>query len=232
MVLQFRASPRAINASFCRKIQLHTENICLVSSGWAGLTASLSVLKNRNSIYNKSSCLIPNHTFTATTSAALTAGLKPKFINVEPNSWQMSQEAVLRLERKDGAKTFAVPVSPFGGTVDCKFWAEMKEQNEVETVVDAAWCFDYNQIAELPSIISLHATKSFGIGEGGIVISRDTDFIAQIKKCSNFGLSKSGVTEIPGFNFKLSEYSCAVALANLDKWPEKRRKILQVRQKI
>lgn len=214
-----------------KKFDCLPEHICLVSSGWAGLTACLSVLKSQ--VYKKQSfkCLIPNHTFTATTSAALAAGLKPIFVDVDTDTWQMREQSVFKvLSEQSHTEIFAVPVSPFGSPINMKFWEMLKSQFSVFTVYDAAWSFDNLTISSLPAVISLHATKSFGIGEGGIVISSDVSFISKIKKSVNFGLSNFGITDGPGFNFKLSEYSCAVALANLDEWPNKRARILHARK--
>lgn len=221
-----------LTARFAEKFGCSRENIILVSSGWAGLVVSLNAYKSYYSGSHKFACMIPNYTFPATTAAAISCALDPVFIDVDKNSWQMSEKAVLNtLEEKKCETLFAIPVSPFGATVNIKFWEHLKTQYNIEVVVDAAWSFDKLQISKMPSIISLHATKAFGIGEGGIVISNDKELISDIKQRCNFGLSSKGITESFGSNFKLSEYSCAVGLANLDQWPEKRKKIIKIRKK-
>ena len=73
-----------------------------------------------------------------------------------------------------------------------------------------------------PVIVSLHATKVFGIGEGGALICRDPTWLERVRRLANFGFLGARAAELPGVNAKLSEYSAAVGLAGLDMWRETR----------
>jgi dTDP-4-amino-4,6-dideoxygalactose transaminase len=77
-------------------------------------------------------------------------------------------------------------------------------------------------------VYSFHATKSFGIGEGGAVYSANVDLISQIRQSENFGFSSHRETTIVALNGKMSEYSAAIALSTLDVFTEK----IEIRQKI
>jgi dTDP-4-amino-4,6-dideoxygalactose transaminase len=100
-------------------------------------------------------------------------------------------------------------------------------------VVDAAASFDALKLLEFKSskrvgiVISLHATKLLGAGEGGVFISNDTEWVIRFKKWTNFGFSDGAVreSEFLGTNAKLSEYAAAVALASLDSWADRRSKL-------
>jgi dTDP-4-amino-4,6-dideoxygalactose transaminase len=64
---------------------------------------------------------------------------------------------------------------------------------------------------------SLHATKLFGIGEGGILIACDPDIVARARQYSNFGMiNRIGYGD--GANTKMSEYHTAVGLAQVQRW--------------
>ena len=64
---------------------------------------------------------------------------------------------------------------------------------------------------------SLHATKPFGIGEGGLVITYDPDLADRAHQMTNFG-TMGRITQMSGENAKMSEYHAAVALAQLNRW--------------
>src|SRR4029079_7319139 len=70
---------------------------------------------------------------------------------------------------------------------------------------------------------SLHATKVFGVGEGGLLLSGEPDVIQRAQQLSNFGIYGDAPVDDAFGNFKMSEYSAAVGLAFLDIWPERRR---------
>ena len=68
-------------------------------------------------------------------------------------------------------------------------------------------------------MLSLHATKVFGVGEGGLVLCRNAELIQRCGQVMNFGFLGSREAQVAGFNGKLSEYHAAIGLAALDPWP-------------
>jgi dTDP-4-amino-4,6-dideoxygalactose transaminase len=78
------------------------------------------------------------------------------------------------------------------------------------------------RLGACPMIVSLHATKVFGIGEGGALLSRDTDLVDRVRRLAQFGFLGTREALLPGLNAKLSEYAAAVGLAGLDLWQETR----------
>ena len=81
------------------------------------------------------------------------------------------------------------------------------------------------QTGKTPMMVSLHATKVFGIGEGGILLSTNEELIYKVERMTQFGFLKNDHhSHLLGMNGKLSEYACAVGLAVLDEWPESREK--------
>lgn len=63
-------------------------------------------------------------------------------------------------------------------------------------------------------VFSLHATKVFGIGEGGVVLCAPA-LAEKIRSTINFGFA-DGTVARPGGNGKLSEFAAAVGLAMLE----------------
>ena len=65
------------------------------------------------------------------------------------------------------------------------------------------------------SAISLHVTKSFGCGEGGLIITNDNVKASEFRKIINFGFDTKKRLGLIGFNGKMTEYNAAVALRTL-----------------
>lgn len=169
-------------------------------------------------------CAMPSFTFPATAAAALSVGLVPWFIDVSPDSWSMDPAAVAAAVADAPGNVGAVlPVSPFGAPIDADRWDRFQSATGIPVVADLAWAFDNAGIGRAPAMISLHATKAFGIGEGAILAWRDPDRIANLQRLSNFGLDGERHIAVSGTNAKLSEYAAAVGLAALDEWPERRQ---------
>src|SRR5262249_52882307 len=74
---------------------------------------------------------------------------------------------------------------------------------------------------DIPVAISFHATKSFGIGEGGAVATTSRGLALRTQRVLNFGFFGSRNSRSPSTNGKMSEYHAAVGLAELDGWARK-----------
>jgi dTDP-4-amino-4,6-dideoxygalactose transaminase len=83
-------------------------------------------------------------------------------------------------------------------------------------------------LGPIPVAVSLHATKPFSCGEGGLILVEDEDLAKRSYRALNFGFFESRESHGPSTNGKLSEYHAAVGLAELDSWPEKRRAFIEV----
>jgi dTDP-4-amino-4,6-dideoxygalactose transaminase len=116
-----------------------------------------------------------------------------------------------------------MPVSVFGAPVDNVGWDRFTEATGIPVVIDMAAGFDTARPARTPVMVSLHATKAVGAGEGGLIASEDAELIKDIQARASFGMARgTRLAEIPGTNAKMSEYTAAVAHASLDAWPETR----------
>jgi dTDP-4-amino-4,6-dideoxygalactose transaminase len=174
-------------------------------------------------------CVMPSWTFEATPAAACMARLVPCFLDVDAETWALDPRTVESwLPEAPGPVAAVVPVSPFGAPVDTAAWDSFAGRTGIPVVIDAAAGFDAMTIGRSPTVISLHATKAFGIGEGGLVASTDRKTITRIRHLSNFGFAKGRQLVGAGVNAKMSEYGAAVGLAALDSWPAKQRSYLRL----
>jgi dTDP-4-amino-4,6-dideoxygalactose transaminase len=168
-------------------------------------------------------CAVPAWTFVATAHAVAAAGLTPWFVDVDPDNWMLSPGAMHNhLRNAPGPVSAVVPVAPFGHMPVPGVWKTFREVTGIEVVIDAAAAFDAARAAEVPLVVSLHATKVLGIGEGGFLATRDPVLAARVRALTVFGFAGNREARIPATNAKLSEYSAAVGLAALDAWPADR----------
>lgn len=175
-------------------------------------------------------CLMPSWTFPAAAGAVLAAGMIPGFVDVERDGWALTPRRALSAAERAGNVGALIGISPFGNPVDRIAWDRFTAATGIPVVIDAAASFD--TIASCPALcpgrtplmVSLHATKPFGIGEGGLLIATDGDFIGRCRRLANFGIEPDRSVGETGVNAKLSEYAAAVGLAALDEWPGTRRR--------
>lgn len=191
------------------------------SSATSALTATLMALD----LPPKSLIACPSWTFVATTAAIVSAGHTPYFVDV-------CCKGVMH--NLNHAVATIVVVAPFGETLDLVRLEQISSIENIPIVIDAAAGFDsFSTLCKpgkCPVIISTHATKPFGTGEGGFVTCTDESLLKKIRHITNFGIESYGSVPYIGINGKMSEYHAAVGLAELDSWAEKREKWIQVKK--
>ena len=164
-------------------------------------------------------CVIPAWTFVASAQAAALAGLIPYFVDVDPRTWALEPDAIDDIVAGAPGEVGAVmPVAPFGRPIDLHAWDAFRTRTGVAVVVDAAAGFDAVEATGTPTVVSLHATKVLGTGEGGFVLCDNRDLVVDIRRRTNFGFHGSREATVPAFNAKFSEYHAAVGHAALDEW--------------
>jgi len=210
---------RRFEERLAKTFGVEAHQIICVSNGTQALSISLRTVARSPA----GCCLMPSFTFAATPHAAVVAGLAPYFLDVEPDSWALDPQAIKSLLPSIELPISAiVPVAPFGSSIDIDAWDVFHYETGIPVVIDAAAGFDHARPGNSPVIISLHATKAMGIGEGGFVLCGDDRIADEIRAGRNFGFINQRVSEIPGTNAKLSEFGAAVGLAALDIWPSTR----------
>jgi dTDP-4-amino-4,6-dideoxygalactose transaminase len=217
----------ALEDRLARHFGLVGENVTTVANATLGLTLALAAAGARPGTL----CLLPAWTFVATAHAARLAGLTPYFVDVDRTTWTLNPEHVADLMSQAPSTVGAIiPVVPFGQPVDTNAWDRFRTRTGMPVVIDAAAAFDALIAGDTPAVVSLHATKVLGAGEGSFVISKDAALIREIRTRANFGFYGTREALLPAINAKLSEYHAAVALAALDEWNEARREWLAVAQ--
>src|SRR3546814_12084677 len=86
---------------------------------------------------------MPSFTFVATAHAAVSAGLQPWFLDVDPESWALTP-AIARtaLGVVDGPVMAVLPVAPFGASVPVADWDAFSEETRIPVLIDSTAGFD------------------------------------------------------------------------------------------
>jgi dTDP-4-amino-4,6-dideoxygalactose transaminase len=174
-------------------------------------------------------CLMPAWTFVATPQAAVLAGLVPYFVDVDRETGMLNPEAVAdAIGRAPGDVGAVVAVGPFGLPLDAGAWDRFRAATGIPVVIDAASGFDTAAATATPTVVSLHATKVLGVGEGSLVLCENADLIVRIRMAQNFGFHGRREAQVPALNAKMSEYHAAVGHAALDEWQRARADWMRV----
>jgi dTDP-4-amino-4,6-dideoxygalactose transaminase len=208
-----------LSAQFESRLAAHfgvpAQAVTTVVNGTLGLALALASQGARSGTL----CVIPAWAFIASAQAAAAAGLVPFFVDVDPLTWALDPQAITDIiGRAPGEVGAVMPVAPFGQPIDFAAWDRFRSRTGLPVVIDAAAGFDSVTPTETPAVVSLHATKALGIGEGGFVLCADSSLIRSIRTRANFGFDGSREAMVPALNAKLSEYHAAVGNAALDEW--------------
>ncbi len=193
-------------------------------------TSALALVLQSLNLPSGSRCLVPSWTFAASPLSILSAGLEPYFIDVDlitqTPAIEQIREAVSDPQNNIRA---LIVVYPFGEPIDHIYWENLAAELNLKLVFDAAAAFDQWTPTNVPSVISLHATKILPAAEGAVVFSKKKELIQELRSRANFGFSSSDRTaSYAGTNAKLSEYHAAIALCSLDRYNAKRESLRKV----
>jgi dTDP-4-amino-4,6-dideoxygalactose transaminase len=200
----------------------HRPCVVTTNNGTSALELALQSLR----LPPGSKILVPALTFVATCTAVQRLGFIAVACDVSPGSWLMTPDSIAGVDL-DGVSA-AIPVSTFGAPQDAHTWAAWSRNTGVKVIIDAAAGFNSQDVVQGVAVtFSMHATKPFAAGEGGLVVTCDAEQAAAVKKLQNFGMPK--IDGLVGTNAKLSEYHAAVGLAALEAWGVTRKQRVEIR---
>lgn len=188
----------------------------LVANGTSGLVAALHALDVTGKV------IVPSFTFAATAQAVELAGGVPVLCDIDPVTWELAPEQ-LQAAIKEHAPTGVMTVRPFGLCRELDELEAICRDAGLPLIVDSAAALGGALSNGTPvgdagdiEVFSLHATKTFGVGEGGLLLA-SPEVISRARSSINFGLDSEGYAVNRGQNGKASEFVAAIGLALLDR---------------
>jgi dTDP-4-amino-4,6-dideoxygalactose transaminase len=181
--------------------------------------------------------IVPSFTFAAGALAVRRCGFRPEFVDISLDTWQPDlAHAHQLLSRNEGIGGILL-TSTFGvGNPEITRWENLANDQAIPLIVDSAAGFGSTYTWGEPlglrgtcEVFSFHATKAMGIGEGGILVSRDPQIVATVEELKNFGFDAERRAVHAGTNAKLTELAAAIGRRQLRTLPvrlQKRRRIV------
>jgi dTDP-4-amino-4,6-dideoxygalactose transaminase len=203
----------------------------LVANGTLGIMVALRAL-TENCPPEAREVVVPSFTYIATVSAILWAGLKPVFVDVDGSHWHVAPTALARaIEERRESLACLLLCSTFGTAPPVETrqaWEDLARQADLPLLVDSAAGLGSTDEAGVPlggqgdaEVFSMHVTKPFAVGEGGLVTTRRPELARRMRPLLRFGLDESRtLSGSPGLNGKMSELHAATGLAVLERFDE------------
>ena len=205
---------------------LGVEHLALFTNGTIALVTALQALRITGEV------ITTPYSFVATAHSLLWNGIKPVFVDVDPDTLNMDPA---RIEAAITPHTTAImPVHCYGHPCDVEAIQEIADIYNLRVIYDAAHAFGVQDAhgsvlkhGDL-SVLSFHATKVFNTFEGGAIVCPDAKTKQRIDHLKNFGFVDEVTVVAPGINGKMSEFNAALGLLQLqhiDQAMERRKKI-------
>ncbi len=166
--------------------------------------------------------IMPTFTIVSCASAIVRSGAIPVLIDVEKDTWNMNVE---QIEAKVTKRTKAIMVVHiYGLPVKMNPILQLAEKYNLFIIEDAAEvigqtyhnkpCGSFGEI----SIFSFYPNKHITTGEGGMVVTNNTNLAEKCKSFRNlcFQPQKRFLHEELGWNFRLSNIQAAIGVAQLE----------------
>jgi len=191
--------------------------------------ASLGIITKQG---EEDEILVADYTYPATGHAVKYCGLKPVFVDIDKKTYNMDYKDLKKKINKKRTRAIIV-VHTFGQSADMEKIMKIANKKNIPVIEDAAcalgskfkgqYCGTIGKIG----CFSMHATKGVATGEGGLLVTNDDDIAIRARSLGSFGLNTwnreiSKEFNIPvfeniGFNYKMSDLSAAVGIAQFKK---------------
>jgi dTDP-4-amino-4,6-dideoxygalactose transaminase len=200
-----------LEEALCR--HLGVEHIALFTNGTIALVTALQSLRITGEV------ITTPHSFVATSHSLLWNGIKPVFVDIDPNTLNLNPA---KIEAAITPHTTAImPVHCYGHPCDVEAIQSIADNYNLKVIYDAAHAFGVEDAhgsilrhGNL-SVLSFHATKVFNTFEGGAIVCPDSKTKVHIDQLKNFGHVGEVTVVAPGINGKMSEFNAALGLLQL-----------------
>ncbi len=182
--------------------------------------------------------ITPSFTYIATTEVIALLGLKPVFVEVNPETFCIDPKAI-EVAITDKTKAI-VPVHLYGQAAPMEEIMGIAKKHNLYVVEDNAqaigseYTFSDGFKAKTGTIGTIGCTSFFPsknlgcYGDGGAIFTNDDELAIKLKMVANHGQSKKYHHDVVGCNSRLDNIQAAilrVKLPNLDKYNDARRQV-------
>ncbi|WP_217136072.1 DegT/DnrJ/EryC1/StrS family aminotransferase [Leucobacter chinensis] len=175
--------------------------------------------------------IVPSFTFAATGNTVALSGATPVFVDIEPDFFSLSPEAV---------RTAITPRTK--GIMPVHLYGHPFLVDEIETIAKEHGLAIYEDAAQAHgaswngrpvgsfgdfAMFSLYPTKNMTSGEGGMVACATDEIARNMRLLRNQGMETRYANEVIGFNTRMTDIHAAIGrvqLTKVDAWTAERQR--------
>ncbi|OOG71191.1 DegT/DnrJ/EryC1/StrS aminotransferase family protein [Algoriphagus sp. A40] len=182
--------------------------------------------------------IVPAFTYVATVEVIALLGLRPKFVDVLPDTYELDPAG---LEKALGPKVVGiVPVHLYGQCSNMEFLVDFAQKHNLKIIEDTAqaigavYTFSDGRKAQAGTIgdvgtTSFFPSKNLGCyGDGGAMFTNDSELAEKLRMIANHGQKKKYYHDSIGVNSRLDTLQAAilrVKLKHLDRYSSSRNEV-------
>lgn len=216
------------------RFEVEVSKFCGAKHGVAlnSCTSALHLALLAHGLGKRDKVLVPDFTFPATGNAVLYTGAKPVIVDIDLNTFCVDPRHIE--EKIDERVKAIVPVHAFGHPADIDELSRLARKYDLCVIEDAACAlgseFGGVRIGSFgyTTCFSFHARKLISTGEGGMVVVDDEKVAEDVRALRSHGMSLEAhrrdqisivlpTFKILGYNYRMSDISAAIGLAQLKK---------------
>jgi len=210
---------------------LGAQNIVVASNG----TTALHLCCRAAGMQAGHVVLVPSCTYAATAFAPLYCGASIKYIDSDPNTWNIDLDIVeetCKAQRVD----FVIPVHLFGNPVDMHRLNRLANQYGFTVIEDACESIgasvdgEYTGKMSKMAAFSFYGNKTFTSGEGGAVVAQNSKLseLARMLRGQGQSFHKRYWHLEVGYNYRMTNIQAAILCAQIERSDE----ILQQKDRV
>jgi len=166
-------------------------------------------------------CFISDFTFNSTANAAIWAGLRPVFVDIDRLTFNMSKESLGEAMRKQPPGV-VLATHVFGNPCDVDSLKNEADAHGSRLVFDAAHAYGSMRAGRKigsfgdAEVFSFSGTKLVTMAEGGLIATNNPEIAERVTYLRAYGFQTDYVSRFCGLNGKLSELHAALGTLELE----------------
>jgi perosamine synthetase len=201
-----------------------TSHVIAVSNCTAALHVALMAL----GVGPGDEVAVPTYSWPATANAITLTGAAPVFVDIDPETFNMDPEALLRAISGRRLKA-VIAVHAFGSMADMRRIVEIAQSTTVPVVEDAACALGASLDGKTAGswgtagCFSFHPRKAVTTGEGGGISTDDSHFAQCVRALRNHGQDSDAPAPdfiMPGYNLRMTEFQAVLGSGQLNRWSD------------
>lgn len=182
--------------------------------------------------------ILPSFTFSALLNVILQEGLRPRFVDIDPATYNTTPDLVAAAITE--RTRLIIAVHTFGFPVDTEALRQIANRREVHLVEDACEALGAGVRGRKAGtlgeagLFAFYPNKQITTGEGGVLVTTDEQLAILARQLRNQGRDSSldwHQHAETGFSYRLSDINCALGisqLARIEKIIARRQKLAEI----